>query len=100
MGPLGCEWMRTFNQAKNICHYANARLCTVAELEAGCAAGTGCGHDYDLVWASAPSPPHPVVCGAPGDCSEAAGLKEVDELHEVRLQRIHPIARLRADCVP
>jgi len=41
MGPLGCEWMRTFNQAKNICHYANARLCTVAELEGDCTRGTG-----------------------------------------------------------
>ena len=38
-------------------------------------------------------PPRPVVCGRPGGCSEAAGLKEVDELHEVRLQRIHPPSR-------
>ena len=43
---------------------------------------------------SPPTPTAPVVCGGePGECSEAAGLKEVDELHEVRLQRIHPIAR-------
>ena len=45
-----------------------------------------------VVWTLMP-PPRPVVCGRPGGCSEAAGLKEVDELHEVRLQRIHPPSR-------
>ena len=42
-----------------------------------------------------PSPTGPVVCGGPGKCSEseAAGLKEVDELHEVRLELIHPTSR-------
>ena len=29
-----------------------ARLCTRAELQADCTAGTGCGHDGDLVWSS------------------------------------------------
>ena len=42
-----------------------------------------------------PSPPSlptaPVVCGRPNMCNEDAGLKAVNELHEVRLQRIHPI---------
>ena len=52
-----------------------------------------------------PSPPPlpnaqkaPAVCGNPNDarCDETPGPKELDALHEVRLQRIHPIARLRA----
>ena len=89
---LGCKRDQTFAQAEAICDGAGARLCTVAELEGGCAADTGCSFNDELVWA-VPSPPHPVVCGRPGLCSEAAGLKEVDELHEVRLHRIHPIAR-------
>ena len=44
--------------------------------------------------------PHPVVCGLPGGCSsEAPGLRQANEQHEVRLQRIYPmIARLSADC--
>ena len=41
--------------------------------------------------AAAPAPTAPVVCGRPGHCTEAAGLKAVNELHKVRLQRIHPI---------
>ena len=32
------------------------RLCTVAELEAGCAALTDCGFDAQLVWAGVSSP--------------------------------------------
>jgi hypothetical protein len=32
---------------------------------------------------SAP-PPSPVACGRPGHCSEAAGLRDPDELHEAR----------------
>ena len=47
--------------------------------------------------AAAPATTAPIVCGNPdsfGCGTEAAGLKAVDELHEVRLQRIHPIARL------
>ena len=41
LSALGCEWGKTFNQAKNICHKVNARLCTVAELEGDCTRGTG-----------------------------------------------------------
>ena len=41
--------------------------------------------------AAVPAPTAPVVCGHPGHCTEAAGLKALNELHEVRLQRIHPI---------
>ena len=45
-----CKHNQNFAQAKAICDEVGAKLCTVAELEAGCAAGTGCGHDSDLVW--------------------------------------------------
>ena len=31
-----------------------ARLCSKAELEAGCTAGTGCAHDGDMIWTSEP----------------------------------------------
>ena len=34
--------------------------------------------------AAAPASTAPVVCGRPGRCTEAAGLKAVNELHEVR----------------
>ena len=47
-----CSADKTFAQAKFICEaVAGARLCTVAELEAGCTAGTGCLFDHDLIWA-------------------------------------------------
>ena len=45
----------------------------------------------DSPGAVAVDPAAPVVCGRPNKCNEAAGLKAVNELHEVRLQRIHPI---------
>ena len=35
----------------------------------------------------------PVQCGRPGRCSEVAGLKDPDELHEVRTTASHPITR-------
>ena len=110
---FACKESQTLAQAIAICYGAGARLCTVAELEGGCAEGTGCDFDEQLVWAAPLPPPPPpppplpplqplpptapVVCGKPGGCSEAAGLKEADELHEVRLQRTHPIMRLSAD---
>ena len=45
-----------------------------------------------------PPPKAPAVCGNPKEdsCVETPGPKEQNELHQVRLQRIHPIARLRA----
>ena len=51
-----CKENQNLAQAVAICYGAGARLCTVAELEAGCAAGTGCGFDADLVWAGVSSP--------------------------------------------
>ena len=45
-----CEYKQNFTQAEDFCDGVGAKLCTVAELEDGCAAGTGCNHDYRLVW--------------------------------------------------
>ena len=48
---------KTFAEAEAICRAASARLCTPKELMAGCAAGTGCGFDTQLVWAAPTTPP-------------------------------------------
>ena len=92
-----CSKNKTFAEAEAICRVASARLCATEELVAGCAAGTGCGFDTQLVWAVPPPPPppppspspppqkRPVECGSlPGHCPEAAGLKDPNEGHEVR----------------
>ena len=49
----GCTPSRnqTFAQAEAICDGADARLCTVAELEGGCTVDTGCNFNEELVWA-------------------------------------------------
>ena len=48
---FACAENQNLAQAVAICFEAGARLCTVTELEAGCAAHTGCGFDRQLVWA-------------------------------------------------
>ena len=60
----GCYHDQTFAEAETICASAGARLCTAAELQNDCARGTGCQHDFDLVWsmdllAESPPPPMP-----------------------------------------
>ena len=50
--------LKTFAQAEAICKTAGARLCTDAELEAGCTVGSGCALDVELIWGvRTPSPP-------------------------------------------
>ena len=106
-GMGGCHSDKTFAEAEAICIEAGARLCTKDELEADCTAGTGCGHDRDLIWSSdvqttpsadplppPPLPPPPsaspstalrfVECGRVGNCAEPAGWVAASELHEVR----------------
>ena len=51
-----CKVNQNLAQAVAICYGAGARLCTVAELEAGCAADTGCSFNKELVWAGVSSP--------------------------------------------
>ena len=48
-----CSRDKTFAEAKAICEAAGARLCTAAELAAGCTAGTGCQFDFELIWGTA-----------------------------------------------
>ena len=87
-----CSMNKTFAEAEAICRAAGARLCTTEELVDGCAAGTGCNFDFELVWGvpSPPVPPMPVECGRAGVCAEAAGLsRDPDELHEVRRIATH-----------
>ena len=54
-----CSQNKTFAEAEAICRAASARLCTTTELVDGCAAGTGCWFDDELVWAVATPPPAP-----------------------------------------
>lgn len=44
----------TFDQAEAICTGQGARLCTLAELEADVARGTGCSLDFSVTWTSTP----------------------------------------------
>eukprot|EP00986_Skeletonema_menzelii_P010248 scaffold4964_cov220-Skeletonema_menzelii.AAC.1 len=46
-----CYERQTFLDAIDICASVGGRLCTPWEVEAGCAAGTGCGYDSEMVWA-------------------------------------------------
>ena len=48
-----CTRDKTFAEAKATCEAAGARLCTAAELAAGCTAGTGCLFDFELIWGTA-----------------------------------------------
>lgn len=41
-----------YAEAVNICERNGARLCTKEELEDNCTQGTGCNHDYDMIWTS------------------------------------------------
>eukprot|EP00041_Stephanoeca_diplocostata_P036988 m.1376888 g.1376888 ORF g.1376888 m.1376888 type:complete len:830 (-) comp24964_c1_seq4:1162-3651(-) len=50
-----CNNAATFVQAKTFCESVGTRLCTLNELLNDCTAGTGCGHDGDLIWSSTPA---------------------------------------------
>lgn len=41
-----------YAEAVDICERNGARLCTKEELEDNCTQGTGCNHDYSLIWTS------------------------------------------------
>ena len=41
-----------WQEANTFCTSQGGRLCSKEELEANCAAGTGCSFDYRLVWSS------------------------------------------------
>lgn len=63
-GDAQCNHNATFEQAWRYCYAAGARLCTLNEIQGGCTAGIGCGHDADMMWTasvSPPAPPPPIV---------------------------------------
>ena len=79
----GCTRDKTFAEAEAICQAAGARLCTAAELQGGCTAGTGCQFDFELIW-GAPSPPPPSPPPPPDetyDSYESYGV-EVEKCQE------------------
>lgn len=77
----GCQHGKTLAQAEAICAAVDARLCSVDELATDCAKGTGCGHDFGLVWAvdvppSPPSLPPPALPRLPLAVLAVAGCGE------------------------
>ena len=49
-----CVLDNDYPSAAAVCAADGARLCTVQELEAGCAGYNGCGHNADFLWSSTP----------------------------------------------
>lgn len=47
----GCQILN-WPTAAAFCHHQGGRLCLATEISDGCAAGTGCHHDSDLLWAA------------------------------------------------
>ena len=56
-GDSECQHGLNFNDAQTFCESVGGRLCTAAELDAGCTRGTGCQHDFDLQWSRASGVP-------------------------------------------
>jgi len=91
-----CYVEKTFEMASAICSNYGGRLCTKNELEADCAADTGCEMNRDLIWSSSPgratlstgpstsSSLHWAMCGREGRCREEPTVAKSTELYEVR----------------
>ncbi|KAL7494233.1 hypothetical protein ACHAWT_008487 [Skeletonema menzelii] len=60
-----CYNEQTFSQAKAVCSEKGARLCTIKEMEAQCAKGTGCNFDREMVWACGHAG---YTCSADSEC--------------------------------
>eukprot|EP01048_Picozoa_sp_COSAG05_P021617 COSAG05_NODE_4038_length_1706_cov_0.938395_1_plen_517_part_01 len=52
VGNNGCVHDATLDTAVATCFGDGARLCTLAEVQDRCTAGTGCDHDADMIWTS------------------------------------------------
>ena len=53
----GCVHDATWETAVSVCaSVPGARMCTQEEMAAGCTAGTGCGHDGDMIWTGTTDP--------------------------------------------
>jgi hypothetical protein len=87
-GAAGCVNGASYGEARDICSADGARLCTKAEMERGCTAGTGCGHDADLVRTSDPCQPDYawLIIGSSGSIAEEGGAAcgRTSEMNEVR----------------
>merc|ERR1712113_1126933 len=54
-----CQHSKTWDQANSQCKKngrRRARLCSKSELQSRCATGTGCQHDYDMIWSGTAGP--------------------------------------------
>ena len=51
-GDSDCQHGLNFHDAEAFCASVGGRLCTADELDADCTQGTGCQHDFDLLWSS------------------------------------------------
>jgi len=60
-----CQHALNYDDAMSFCASVGGRLCTAAELEAGCTQGTGCSHDTDLLWSSTQPSPSPSPSPSP-----------------------------------
>jgi hypothetical protein len=47
-----CIHAATYQEAEAHCANNGARLCTQYELQNDCTRGSGCSHDYDMIWSS------------------------------------------------
>jgi len=115
-----CFHEETFEDAQNICYDNGGYLCTKEQVEAGCARGTGCGHDKDLIWTSTTTTaPAPIVfpntdpvdpedwlwlaCGkGQHECGIGTDIQvQAKETHELRCCSPIPVSgwkRSRTDC--
>jgi len=73
VGSQGCVHSATLTESAGVCAADGARLCTQDESQDGCASGTGCAHDSDLIWTSTECVPPVIDCAGIAD-----GLSETD----------------------
>lgn len=55
-GHQQCFHDVTYAEGQEICARNGGHVCTKEQIESGCARGSGCGHDGDLIWTGAPAP--------------------------------------------
>jgi len=107
--PGTCFHDSTYAEAQAICRANGGYVCSQDQVKAGCARGSGCGHDADFIWTSTgPATPRPAVeapvpvpddfhlflaCGAGenGCGGEAIGVSLPTERHEVRCCSNYPL---------
>jgi len=72
-GGLSCSGLKKHSDAVAHCEKVGARLCTIEELQANEAAGTGCGYDSQRVWTSS-------ECSKTGYWSQAGTSSELGNM--------------------